>query len=193
MAKKKQIQEEEAGQTFSQANELEALRAKVELLEQEKLDREKEILAQGNGSGSYIKELQEIRKKNNKGAGHIRYKDVHDHVNIPLYHTNGIQIGKVVGPIHPGNAEDVYLRFEAIGIRLSIYKPTKEQVERYKASDEFKKLWEAFDRKRKTKARSKKESEVERLTKEIAKMTGVSADKVNRIKAPDEVNSIHAE
>jgi len=172
-------------------NELEALRAKVAQLEEEKKEREERELASGNSN--LVKELQEIRKNNKSGAGKITYKDIHDHVNIPLYHTNGLHIGKVVGPIHPGNAEDVYLRFQAIGVRLSIYKPTAEQIERHKQSKEYKEALAKFERKRKLKNKSKKESEVERLTQEIAKLTGVPANRINKIKSPEEISGIGAE
>lgn len=186
MAKNKQ--EQDQGQ---KVDELAALQAKVKQLEDEKAERDRVALNQGNGG--YAQELQVIQKKNSRGAGNIAYKDIHDHVNIPLYHTNGLHIGKVVGPIHPGNALDVYQRFEGVGVKLSIYKPTAEQVERYKATKEWQDASVKFQQKRKLKDKSKKESEVERLTREIAKMSGVSPDKINRIKDRSEVNSASAQ
>lgn len=161
--------------------ELKALREKVAELESKETS--------SGVSNNYFNEMREIRKKGKSSVGRITYKDVHDHVNIPLYHTNGIQIGKIVGPVHPENAEQVFQRFSEIGIKLSIYKPTQEQIERYKATKEYKALELKFNNLRLLRMKSKKGSEIERLTKEIARLTGVPENQVVNIKQPDEVTN----
>lgn len=164
------------------------LLARIAELEQEKAEREKSA---PRDERPYIDELTKIKERKDKAmqVGGITYKDIHDHKNIPLYHTNGLQIGKVVGPIHPGNSDDVFMLFKKAGIILSIDKPTNEAITRYKATAEFKKLEEGFNKRRTQKMKSKKDSEIDRLTKIIAVQAGVRAEDLNQIKRPEEVGS----
>lgn len=169
-------------------DELVALRAKVAQLEAEKAEAAKNNSSVEN---IYVDEILKMKEKG-RSAGEIKYKDIHDHKNVPLFHVNGLRIGKMVGPIHPGNVEDVFMTFKKAGIILSIRKPSEEQIAVYKATPEFKKLEDAFLKKREAKNRSKKTSEVERLTKLISQLSGIPADKLNDIKQPDEVGPAKA-
>lgn len=165
------------------SKELERLRERVAELEREKSSKPTSVV-----ENHYLNELKEIRQKGRSNAGGIQYKDVHDHINIPLYHLNGLRIGKVVGPIHPENAEQVFTRFAAIGIRLSIRQPTLEEIERYKETEEYKKLERDFQKVRQDREKSKRGSEVEKLTKAISKMVGIPEESVNQIRSPEEVS-----
>lgn len=136
--------------------------------------------------------LEDIRKasfKNRRDASSITYKDIHDHTNIGLYHTNGHNIGKLVGPVHPASAEEVFSRFHKVGIILSINKPTEQEIAEYKSCSEFKSADEAEKRRRASKTRSKKQTEIEKLTKEIATLAGLRKDQVVDIRKPEEVGA----
>lgn len=163
---KKQIEDNE---------ELLALRARVAELE----------AANSSKKSMYHDEIQAIKNSGNVKTNSIQYKDIHDHKNIYLYHTNGLHVGKAVGPLHPTNAETAYGMFYKLGIVLSVRKPTLEEVERYKETDEYKKQRVAFIKDREAKQKSRKESEVEKLTKAISQMSGIHA--VNSIMRPEEV------
>lgn len=138
---------------------------------------------------NFLQEVEAIRKAGKNKVNVIEYKDVHDHKNIPLFHTNGLHVGKMVGPIHPGNAEEVLMRFYKLGIILSHKKPTPEQVDEYKSTDEYKRLKFEFERVRSVKERTRKDTEVERLIKSLENL-GVPRGQMNNIRAPEEVGSV---
>jgi hypothetical protein len=158
--------------------ELEALRARVASLEEEK--------ASGSDD-KYFREIQALKNAKNKGVGNVEMKIIQDHKRISLWHISGHNIGKRVGPIHPASAEDTFTMFAHVGIKLSLNKPTEEQIEKYKESAEYKKAEAAEIKRRAGKNKSRKESEVERLTQAIAQMNGVRPSEVNRIKDESEV------
>lgn len=168
--------------------ELLNLQNRIAELEAEKAERDRNA---PSDQRPYIDELTKIKERKDKAmsVNGITYKDIHDHVNIPLYWTNGVHIGKMVGPIHPGNAEDVFMQFKKAGVILSLKKPTDEAIKNYKSTLEYKKLEDAFNKRRLQKLKSKKDSEIDRLTKLIALQSGVSPDKVNAIKGQEEVLS----
>jgi hypothetical protein len=154
--------------------ELEILREKV---------RQYESVNKPSSGKTYYDELQSIRNKGSVKTNSIEFKEVNDHKNIILYHTNGLRIGKMVGPIHPTNAEAAFSKFYELGIMLSSRKPTQEEIDLYKSGDEFKRLEAEFNSSLTNAPKSN--SEIEKLTEAIAKMTG--APVVNSIKTPAEM------
>ena len=169
---------------ISQEAELKLLRERLAAAEVEK-----ERLIQENKNNSAFNEIENIRKRGKSTSGHIQYKDTKDYVPVVMWQVNGIDVGRPRGPFHPTNAEDAFLRFSKIGIILSVRKPSVEDIEKYKATDEYKKLSVQEEKRRKLKDRSRKESEVEKLTKAIADMAGIDPKEVNRIKRPEEVGA----
>lgn len=134
----------------------------------------------------YSKEVQGLKKLSHKSKPDtIYYKEVDDHKNIKLWHTNGLRIGKAVGPLHPDNAVFALDEFFKNGILLSVTRPTEEQVSEYKKSEEYAKFRTAFDSDRKKRLQSRKESEVEKLTKAIATSMGVKPSEVNKLVSPE--------
>lgn len=137
----------------------------------------------------HLTEIERIRNvSKGSGAGRITYKDIHDHKNICLFHTNGFHIGKIVGPIHPANAEWAFLKFKDMGIVLSLKKPSDSEIAIYKQTDEYKKLEADFERRRNMAKRSKTPTEIDKLTNAISQMVGIKPGDVNQIKQPQEVS-----
>lgn len=151
------------------------------------LEAETQRLRDENKSNAGFNEINTIRNKGKSTSGHIQYKDTKDYVPVVMYQTNGADIGRMRGPFHPTNAEDAFMRFSKIGIILSVRKPTAEEIERYKQTDEYKRSSDEENKRRKLKDKSKKDSEVEKLTKAIASMANIPLDQVNQIKAQNEV------
>lgn len=164
-------------------DELQALRNRVKELELKDSQNKSEL----DPGRHFYKELEAIKKKGNQGADHITYKDILDYTPITLYHTNGLRIGKEMRNLHPSNAEYTFKAFDRIGIRLSMRKPTMEEIERYKETDEYKKLRETHDKELSRRKKSTKASEVDKLTEAIAKMAGMKASELNKIEATEEV------
>lgn len=161
---------------IEQQEELEALRLKVESLER---DRE------ASDDSRYFREIQSLKTARNNNVGAIQIKTIQDHKRISLWHVSGHNIGKRVGPIHPASAEDTYTMFAGAGIKLSLNKPTQEEIEVYKNTKEYK-LAEAKEIKRRlAKNKSRKESEINKLTQAISQMAGVKIS--NAIKDESEV------
>ena len=175
MAKNKEIIENQIDPT----EELLALRAKVQQLEAEK----EAAVAQ---DGSYVKEMENLRKGQRQGLNEILVKEIAPKT-VSLWHVSGHNVGKRVGPIDANNAEETFLRFAFFKIRLSMTKPTSEWIEKYKETKEYKDAAAAEVKRRAGKNNSKKESEVEKLTQAIGKMQGIPASEVNRIKDKSEV------
>jgi hypothetical protein len=75
--------------------------------------------------------------------------------------------------------------FEKAGIKLSLKKPSEEFIESYKQTAEYKASAKKEEARRERKNGSRKESEVEKLTKAVAKMAGGKIE--NSIKSQDEV------
>lgn len=157
--------------------ELLALRAKVAQLEAEK--------EQGTND-AYFKEIQQLRKNQTASLNEIKVKDIAER-HVSLWHVSGHNIGKRVGPVHHSSAEDTFIMFEKAGIKLSLKKPTEEFIENYKQTAEYKAAAKKEELRRSRKNNSRKESEVEKLTQAIGKMTGLNKDQIVSIKSKDEV------
>ena len=164
--------------------ELSGLQAKVAELEaMNKVLRESNLKVIGDIDG-----IRERADKLASKTGQITYKEIRSYVPMKLYHVNGINIGKVVGPIHPSNAVETALRFKKdVGIILSANPPTAAQIEEYKQTEEYIKAKIKFDSYRNTLSKSRKESEIEKLTKEISKMAGIPRSEVVSIKRQEDV------
>lgn len=173
-------QEKEKPLGKSEKQELEALRA-----ENVKLRAQQE--AEAKRAGSHYEELERIKNKANAAQLKIEYKDSDDHKNITLYHKNGLYIGKPVGPLHPSNAEQAFHAFRRLGILLSLTRPTALEISEYKKSAEYKLARSQFDAMRADRKKSRKGSEIERLTRLIAQASGVPENQLNNIKGPNEV------
>jgi hypothetical protein len=167
--------------TTTAEDELNLLRARIAELEEEKSQR------QDDTDGRYLREMQSLKKSQATGLNTIQQKDIQDYKAVCLWHVSGHNVGKRVGPLHPANAEDTFMMFAGKGIKLSMQKPTLEFIEAYKKTDEYKKAAEIEAKRRAAKDRSRKESEVEKLTQAIGKMTGKLV--VNEIKNPQEVGT----
>lgn len=158
--------------------ELEALRAKVESLEEEKASVSDE---------KYFREIQALKNAKNNGVGNVVIKAIQDHKRISLWHISGHNIGKRVGPIHPASAEDTFTMFAQAGIKLSLNKPTEDFITKYKETKEYKDAEAKEIKRRAGKNKSRKHSEVDKLTQAIAQMSGIKPADVNRIKDESEV------
>lgn len=167
--------------------ELQALRNRVKELELKDAENKSEF----DPGRHFYKELEAIKKKGKSAADHIQYKDILDYTPITLYHTNGLRIGKEMKNLHPSNAEYTFKAFDRIGIRLSMRKPTMEEVERYKETDEYKKLRSVHDIELSRFKKSTKASEIDKLTEAISKMAGIKPENLNKIKPKEEVGSKH--
>jgi FtsZ-binding cell division protein ZapB len=164
-----------------EVNELELLRNKVAELEEKNA-----VLAQKTQKsiGGELEDIRKASRKNRNDSTTITYKEIRDYVPLKLYHVSGINFGKVVGPIHPDAGEETFMRFAHKGIMLSIKKPTEAEILEYRKSDEYKKAEAKEVKRRLQRTRSRKESEVDKLTKAIETMSGTKV--VNSIKAKDE-------
>ena len=179
------VESSEYEQEENPSKEVLDLRAKVAQLEKEKSDRlNSELL--NTDENAFIKELEVLRRKSKTGLNEIKYKEIMPEM-IKLWHVSGHNVGKMVGPIVLEQAEETFLRFRKFGVRLSATKPTPEWIEQYKKTAEYKKAAEIETKRREGKQKTRKESEVEKLTQAIAKMEGIAIDKVNSIKSEGDV------
>lgn len=157
-------------------DELKLLQAKVAELERKNAELAK---------GTPLEQIKKAARTGRKDATTIRLREFKDYVSMKLYHTDGVNIGKMVGPLHPDNAESTFMRFAAKGTRLSINKPTEAEIEAYKNDPANAALFEKEVKRRDARKRSRKESEVDRLTKSIEKLSGIKSK--NFIKSQDQV------
>lgn len=162
---------------LTQEQELEILRNQVANLEREKQE-------QAEAGDKYLREVQEIRRAKKGGMNNVEIRPLKDY-RISLWHTSGHNIGKRVGPIDPELAEATMLEFAGVGIKLSIHRPTEEFINKYKLSTEYKVAAEKEFKRRSAKNKSRKESQVEKLSNAIEKLTGIKG--VNSIKDQSEV------
>lgn len=163
--------------------ELLELRARVEQLEKEKSDREE------GDENAYIKEIEILRRKSKTGLNEIKYKEIVPEM-ICLWHVSGHNVGKRVGPVMLEQGEETYLRFRLVGIRLSATRPTEEWIAKYKLTPEYKKAADIEVKRRAGKDKSRKESEVDKLTNAISKLSGIDPKKLNVI-APSQGDIKH--
>lgn len=168
--------------------------AKLQALEQEniilkkKLADSEALATQQSGRifDNITSEMKKIRAKGKASANSIVVREVIDHKNISLW----TRVGKRIGPMHPDNAIQTLNRFADIGIMLTADQPTPEQIEAYKQTSEYKALLEKEIDKRAIKDKSRKSGQIEKLAKEIAKMSGTTVDAINHILKAHEVKSL---
>lgn len=163
-------------------------KAKLEALEQENkilkealaksVEKEQAVNAL---SPSIEDEVRRIRKKGKSQANVIQVIETLDHVRVSLW----TKWGKHIGPLHPDNAIQTLHRFADVGIILSTEKPTTEQVAEWYNSAEGKRFVDKENKRRALKDKTRKSGQMDRLTAEIARMTGTVLE--NRILAKDEI------
>ncbi len=157
----------------------------MERLEQENIILKKQVAdlekAQSeklpNVLDSLSNEMKKIRQKGRSSANRIEVVEKIDHKNISLW----TKYGKRIGPLHPDNAIQTLNRFADIGIMLTADEPTPAQIEAYKQTAEYKKFEAEQSRRRAIKEKSRRGGQMEKLTAEIAKMTGMTAAAINNI------------
>lgn len=176
------------GGMIDQTQELLELRSKVAQLEQEKRDAEK---AADLSEGSYVKEMEGLRKAKAQGLNEIKVKEIAPKT-VSLWHVSGHNVGKRVGPIDANNAEETFLRFAFFKIRLSLTRPTEQWIANYKNTDEYKIAEKLEIDRRNRKKGTTKESEVEKLTKLMAKKWGMDIKDINGILPQEAVAGLRA-
>ena len=159
--------------------ELSALRKKVSELESNQSNKNSNT----DPGRTFFSELEAIKRKGKNSSGEIKYKEIDDHKNIPLWRKDG----KMIGPIHPANAERTFKDFFNLGILLSVTKPTEKEIEEYKKTDEYIKWKEKQDKLNEQNRKSLKGNAIEKMTEQIAKIVGVKTSEVNKLKRPEEV------
>lgn len=162
-----------------------ALQVENELLKRqlEEQQSKADTMVNALGSVDLLGEIRKIREKGKSTAHEIQVTERHDHKNISLW----TRMGKRIGPMHPENAIQTLHRFAALGIILSVEKPSREQVDAYMQTAEYKK-WEIEEKKRRErKEGSRGQNNMKRLTEEIAKMTGQTVEALNRVLSASEV------
>jgi len=165
--------------------------ARQKVLEQENIILRKKLADQEKRNQELAKlstdhittEMKKIRQKGRSSANKIEVVSAHDHKNISLW-TRG---GKRVGPMHPDNAIQTLNRFADIGVALSADQPTLEQIEAYKETAEWKKKEATEKVRRERKDKSKRTGQMDRLSKEIAKMSNTTVESINKIIKASEV------
>jgi len=136
----------------------------------------------------YMAEMTKIKSTARVDSGAISVTEFADHKNISLWTRDG----KRIGPLHQSNALRTFQLFWELGRFLSTERPTPEQIVAYKESDEYKKWLAAHLKMRAIKDRSKKSGQIEKLTAEIAKLSGVTVEALNKILKPGEVQNVSA-
>ena len=131
-------------------------------------------------------EIKKIRAKSKPSASSITVVETIDHKNISLW----TRFGKRIGPMHPDNAIQALNRFADLGIMLTADQPTQADIDAYKQSPEGKAIMAQEKEKREVKDKSRKSGQLEKLAKEIAKMSGTTVDAINHILKAHEVKSI---
>jgi hypothetical protein len=133
-------------------------------------------------------EIRSVRNKNRGDSGGLTYKHFTDHKKVVLWHTNGIHIGKKVGPLHPDSLENTFDRFKAKGVILSPNQPTAEQVSAYMKTEEYKGLEKKL---RTTKAMRFKgpetKEDIKRLTDAMVRIAGMNPKDVVSLKPQEAV------
>lgn len=151
--------------------------------ELEKLKAENELLKQQNAltkmpNDSLNAELQAIRKQGQVNTLAIPVKSVTDHKNIKLY----TPLNKVIGPLHPRNAEKTMIRFHEEGIQLFTKERTLEQVEEYKNTNAYKARHKQHIATRaKRHVSSKSKESFEEVAKTIAKEIGAKVSDLTKM------------
>ena len=155
------------------------LQAQIEALQQQVLD-----LSSRQETHSTFDAMEQIDKVGRVDSDKILLVEKHDHKNISLWTKDG----KRIGPLHPHNAKQTLIRFKKLkGIDLLVNQPSKEQIERYKTTDEYKNNQALFKKMRDIKEKSRGSKNMERYGLMIAKELGKTVAEINQIKRPQEV------
>lgn len=166
--------------------------AQVDMAKQQALEQENKILRQQLADAekltpalgdSLATEIKKIRQKGKASANSIVVTEHHDHKNISLWTKDG----KRIGPMHPENAIQALNRFADIGIALSADQPTAAQIEAYKQTAEYKSRATKEAKRRTEKDKSRRSGQMDRLSAEIAKMSGTTVEAINHILRASEV------
>lgn len=168
-------------------SENEALQQKVKTLEALQKPQESDPKL-----ARYMDELKKIKTTARNEGNQIKIKEYADHKNISLWVTSGINYGKRIGPLHQTNAETTFKLCWDRGIRLTVDRPTPEQITAYKETEEYREALAKHLKLRGKKDKSKKSGQIEKLAAEIAKMTGQTVEVMNKILAPGEVRKVNA-
>lgn len=157
------------GKQEKQTDELKALQNQIAELQEQNAK-----LAEANSkvAGNSLEDIRRAARRGRKDATTITVREFKDYVPIRLYHVSGANYGKLVGPMHPDGAEDAFMRFASKGITLSINKPTAEQIEAYRNDPKNAEIFGKEVKRRESRNRSRKESEVDRLTKAVGSLAG---------------------
>ena len=130
--------------------------------------------------------MASLRKVRGNGLNEIQVQD-----NFPkrlfLWHISGHNVGKRVGPLEATNAEDTFMRFNEVGIRLSLNKPSEAWIEEYKKTKEYIDSAEVERLRRASKNKSTKEGQVDRLLGVMEKQFGVGKESLAAIRPESEV------
>jgi len=160
---------------------LQALEQENKILQEKLAAQEKFAAEQKQFLGSGIdSEIRQINLGKKPGLDRLPYGEAHDHKNISLW----TKLGKRIGPLHPDNAIRTLRDFASIGIILSTKRPTGEEIDAYMQTGEYKAFARKEATRRAAKDKSRKSGQIERLTAEIAKLTGQNAEALNRILSP---------
>jgi hypothetical protein len=162
-----------------------ALLEKVKTLEALKTPQAKDP-----GLDKYMAELTKIKKTARDDSNSIVVKEFADHKNISLWYTNGVDIGKRVGPMHQTNATKAFELFWSLGIRLSTDRPTPEMIEAYKLTDDYKQDLAKEEKRRAIKNKSRRAGQMDKMAEAIAKMAGTTVEAINKILPPQEVGKV---
>jgi len=131
-------------------------------------------------------EIRKIKAKSKPSVSSILVKEITDHKNISLWN----KLGKRIGPMHPDNAIQTLYRFADLGIILTSDQPTQKDIEDYKKTDEYK-AWEKSEADRRAvKDKSRKSGQIEKLAREIAKMSGTTVEAINHILKAHEIKPL---
>lgn len=139
------------------------------------------------GLSKYFDEMKKIRTKGRVDANKIKVVEVVDHKNISLWTKDG----KRIGPLHPYNAEKSFMLFWNLGIRLSADEPTKEQIDAYKKTPEYKAVMKIHNEKRAIKEESRKDTKkMQDYLKQIATASGQSVEAIHNILKSNQVKPV---
>lgn len=133
-----------------------------------------------NAGDDLSSEIQKIKIRGKSTANKITVQTKHDHKNISLW----TKWGKRIGPMHPDNCIATLHMFAQRGIALRVDKPTPAQLEAFGNSAEGKKYLKDELKKRAAKNGTRKSGSMDKFAKEIAKLSGVTVDAVNRLLVP---------
>lgn len=131
----------------------------------------------GDRFAKYQNEMNSIRRKARVESDKITVHEIVDHKNISLW----TKWGKRIGPMHRDNALKAFDTFWNMGIELSTDQPAQADIDAYWASDEGKAHQKAHEEKRAIKNKSRKSGQIEKLAKEIAAMSGMTVDAINKV------------